>query len=98
MQNEQEPVHVNRAHIYQIITHFKGGPVTNDALLAYCNRHKLEPISEGVYQDWLFQFNHDARMTNLVPAVLNVLAKYKHVPEALGENERKALIEENEKL
>jgi hypothetical protein len=72
--------------------------VTAEELISYCTANGLEPITEGAYKDWLFQFNHDARMGALVPAVLGVLAKFQHVPECIGEEERKRLIEANEAL
>ncbi len=67
--------------------------MTNEELPAYCTTNPIARIRGGTYQDWLFPFNHDA--------ALAVLSKYQHgisMPAALGREERKKVITENEGL
>ncbi len=95
---QQEPVHINRKQIRQIVEHFDGKPVTNEVVREYCNLHKLEYISAGAIEDWRFQFASDMRVAKFVPAALKVIQKYVPVPELMGEDDRKKLIDQNDLL
>ncbi len=84
-----------RIQIKAIVEHFRGKAVSNGALKEFCERNKYEPLSEGDYQDWLFQYEHDERVKAALPAIFAELSKFQYVPELCGDIERQAISKAN---
>jgi hypothetical protein len=87
-----------RQDIKAIVEAFRGQPVTNDLLKAYCERHGYELLTEGEYQDWLFQYEHDERIVTALPAIFAELAKFQYTSEFAGDEERRKIREANEAI
>lgn len=96
--NNGEQLEVSRAELLACVEHYKGVPVTQDALTEYCNLNHIGVISVGVYSDILYQYNHDKRMDSLVPKIMQILTAYKSIPELLDQADRKKLSDANEQL
>ena len=61
---------------------FRGKPVTQDALTAYCNRMKFDhPITMGEYQDYLFADAADEKKLRIFSRFLETMQKLKIIPE-----------------
>jgi hypothetical protein len=87
-----------RQEIKTIVEAFRGQLVTNDLLKAYCERHGYERLTEGEYQDWLFQYEHDERVAKALPAIFAELTKFQYTSEFAGDEERRRIREENEAI
>src|SRR5215208_5834680 len=87
-----------RQDIKAIVEAFRGQPVTNDLLKAYCERHGYELLTEGEYQDWLFQYEHDERVAKALPAIFAELTKFQYTSEFAGDEERRKIREKNEAI
>lgn len=93
-----DQLEVSRKEIVECIEHFKGMPVTNTVLQEYCNLNHIGAITEGTYQDFVFQYNHDRRMEILIPKIMAALSKYQSVPELIEDSKRTAIIEANDHI
>lgn len=80
------------------IEHYKGIPVTQDALTEYCNLNHIGVINVDTYGDFLYQYNHDKRMGSLVPKIMQVLTKLQPLPELIDEAARSKIATANEDL
>lgn len=87
-----------RQEIKAIVEAFRGQPVTNDLLKAFCERHGYELLTEGEYQDWLFQYEHDERVASALPAIFAELTKFQYTSEFAGDEERQKVREANEAI
>lgn len=88
---------MKRDEILEIIKHFKGQKGVKDkALQEFCKRKGFQLISEGQYDDYLFAYNHDARLDSVMPDILMVLSKLRNVPEFASHKERQAIMDANE--
>lgn len=74
-----------KAQIRQLLKDFEGTKPSLEALMTYCERHKMEVVSPGDLEDYRFQAEHDARLTEVYPKVLAVLTKL--IPETFFETE-----------
>lgn len=81
-----------------LVEHFYGKPVTQDVIVEYCNLNHIEAVPLTTYEDFKFQYEHDKRMENLVPAILNAILAYKPLPELIDEAARNTIIKNNEQI
>lgn len=98
MDTQPEALNVSKGSMLALIEHFKGKPVNQDVLIEYCNLNKIGAISEGQYQDFLYQYNHDKRIEAIVPDILAAMQKYRPVPTLIEEAARNTLIDSNETI
>lgn len=89
---------VRAGELKEIVEFFRGKPVTNDALKAFCDRKKFMPILVGEYEDYLFQYEHDLRLATALPEILALLTKFRIVPELEKESVKKKIIKDNDDL
>lgn len=87
-----------RAEIRRIVDHFKGKPVTQKVIEEFCNRSKITPITEGELKDYIYQVEHDEKVSTLFPLILAELQKLKYKPEFASEADRKKIDEENDEV
>ena len=55
--------------IKKVLAHFKGKPVNNKVLAEHCNLNRFDLITEGAYEDYLFQQEHDERAQNILQLI-----------------------------
>lgn len=84
-----------RGEIAQIVAHFRNKPVNQNAINEYCNLNKLTPIMLGEYKDYVYQIEHDEKVSVLYPLILKELQNLRYVPEFAPEKERKESLEGN---
>lgn len=83
--------------IADILAHFNyHKAVSNMALRQYCDRMKFDFLSEGQYQDNLFQYNHDRKALVIIPEILEALTEYQYIPDFISDSKRKELDSQNE--
>jgi hypothetical protein len=82
-----------------ILEHFKYAKTVDSKILEeYCRRKKFKIISEGQYQDYLYQHEHDVMVEKSMPQILAILVKYKYEPTIITPTKLKEIREHNEKL
>ena len=84
--------------IKKVLAHFKGKPVNNKVLAEYCNLKHFDLITEGAYEDYLFQQEHDERVENALPLIFAELSKFRYVPTFISDDERREMNEANEDI
>ena len=89
---------LKRGDFAKIVEFFRGKPVTNDVLKAFCERHKLPVVTAGQYEDYLFQYEHDERAAKAFPEIMAALATYRVAPELMDDEARKKIIEANDEI
>jgi hypothetical protein len=88
-----------RKKIGEMLKSFKGNLVTNELLEAYCKRHGITPVLVmSQYEDYLFQYDHDERFTNVMPLLLEALSKLQQPPEFCSQEEHKAVVMNNNEV
>lgn len=85
-----------RLQIKDIVQTFRGKVVNAKLLKEYCDRHQFELVTEGEFQDFLFQQEHDERVQKCLPAILAELSKFQQPGEWIGDDEREKINEQNE--
>lgn len=75
--NMEEDRKIDTEIVGDIIAHFEGKLVSPEVLTEYCNLKHYPPITMGEYEDYLFQYQHDARMAKIVPDIMSVLSNVK---------------------
>ena len=84
--------------IKKVLAHFKGKPVNNKILAEHCNLNHFDLITEGAYEDYLFQQEHDERAQNILPLIFAELSKFLYVPTFISVDERRKMNEANEDI
>ena len=84
--------------IKQILAHFKDKPVTNAVLKEYCNLKHFDLIVMSQYDDYLFQQEHDERVTNALSHIFKELSQYKYIPTFISDGDKKTMNEANEDI
>jgi len=84
--------------IKKVLAHFKGKPVNNKVLAEHCNLNHFDLITEGAYEDYLFQQEHDERAQNILPLIFAELSKFQYVPTFISVDERRKMNEVNEDI
>jgi len=87
-----------RAELGNIVRHFRGKPVNNNVLAEYCKRNKFQPLLAGEYSDYLYQVEHDDKVSALFPLILAEIQKIAYIPEFASESARKKLREQNDEV
>lgn len=89
---------MNFGHIGVILAFFKGKPVTQDLLKAFCTRNKYEVITPGQYEEFRGQQEHDERVIAMLPTIFAELSTLQHTPEYISDNEKKIIRESNDDI
>jgi|CXWL01.1.fsa_nt_gi hypothetical protein len=89
---------MNFGHIGAILAFFNGKPVTQDLLNEFCNLNKFDVITPGQYEEFRGQQEHDERVMAMLPTIFAELSAFRHIPEYIGDNEKKALRESNDDI
>jgi|SRR3972149_11549162 len=84
--------------IKKVLAHFKGKPVNNNILTEYCNLYHLDLITEGDYEDYLFQQEHDERVEKTLPLIFAELSQFRYVPTFINDDEKREMNEANEDI
>lgn len=87
-----------RAEIKKIVDHFRGKPITQNALTEYCNINKFDNMVVGEYKDYLYQVEHDEKVMALYPLILAEIQKLGYTPEFATEKEREAVRKGNDEV
>ncbi len=87
-----------RAEIRRIVDHFRGKPVTQNVIDEFCKRSKITPITVGELKDYIYQVEHDEKVSTMFPLIVAELQKLKYKPEFASEAERKKIDEENDEV
>jgi hypothetical protein len=96
MSEQQTP---RQIEILDIFKRFNFHPkVSNSVLKSYCDRMGYEFLSEGEYQDHMYQYYHDERAKVIIPLILQALQKYQYVPDYIGESKKRELREQNDAI
>lgn len=81
--------------IKKIIAHFKDKPVNSNVLREYCNLNHFELITQSMYEDYLFQQEHDERVQEALPFIFSELTKFQYIPTFISNDERRVMNEAN---
>lgn len=84
--------------IKQILEYFEDKQVSNAALKEYCNRQGLDLITESQYEDYIYQKEHDERVTKTLTGIFTELSQFKYIPTFISDSERRKLNENNEDI
>jgi len=87
-----------RNEVYDIITAWRGKPYNDGALKSYCERKGYEFVDSGSLQDYIFQQEHDEKMSALYPKVLAELQNLSYIPEYINQDEQKRIREKNDEV
>ncbi len=85
----------NPKEMKKIIEGFRGKKVSNILLKGFGERHGLPVIGEEEYSDWLFAYEHDERLRNVLPQVMAALAKWTYPGGFLDETDTKEISAKN---
>lgn len=89
---------MKHTEIKEIVEHFRGTPVTNNSLAEFCNLKHFELITESQYADYLFQQEHDERVSNVLGGIFEELSHFRYIPTFISDAEKKKLNEANEDI
>ena len=96
---EEDKSIIQYVQVRKILDHFKGAKSVPQKLLTeFCNLEKLNVITEGQYEDYLFQDEHDKRVSAILPRVFNILAQWQYTPEFVHESVKNVIREHNDDL
>lgn len=87
-----------RAEIRKIVDNFRGKPLNQKTLTAYCERMHMEVLTMGDYTDFAVQVEHDNMVGKLFPQILAEVQKIQYIPEFASEKVRKELHDQNEEV
>jgi hypothetical protein len=96
---EEDKSTIQYQQVRQIIDHFKGAKSVPQKLLTeFCNLQKFNVLSEGQYEDYVFQDEHDGRVASVLPKVFEVIAQWQYTPEFISISAKNAIREANDDL
>lgn len=88
-----------QTEILEILQNFNFHPrVANSVLKSFCERKGYEFLSEGEYQDHLYQYQHDQRAMVIIPLILAAIQKYQYIPDYIGDAKKKEMKASNEAI
>jgi len=87
-----------RGEIRRIVDHFRGKAINQNVIEEFCNRNKIEPVTLGDYKDFLYQVEHDEKVSVLFPLILAELQKLQYQPEFADQKVRKEIAEKNDEV
>jgi hypothetical protein len=79
-----------KKELLNVVEHFRGKPVTQDAIVEYCNRRGYEPITLGELEDFTYAVTMKERFNEVWPKMVAVLGKWKYLGELASEEDQKA--------
>lgn len=84
-----------RLEIKRIVEHFKDAAIVNGEIIrSFCEREHIEPITEGEFKDWLYQYQFDQKAYNALPEIISVLANWRYLGEFSSQDEQYAEAEQ----
>lgn len=87
-----------RAEVRKIVDHFKGKALTQNTIVEFCNRNKIEPITVGELSDYTYQVEHDEKVGVMFPLILKELCNLQYQPEFADQKVRKDIKEKNDEV
>lgn len=85
-------------NIKVLVQEFRGKQFTDEDVVKFCEKAKIETTSAGNVSDYIYQQEYDERMAKVIPLVLGAVAKMNHIGQYVDELEAKTLAAENDDI
>jgi len=76
--------------------HFKGKQFNDKVVYDFCTRNKIAVTDSGSVEDFIYQYDYDARLKTVTPLVLAELATFQVSGEYDTPEKQKAVLEHND--